>query len=205
MDKAKGAQRMGRTGFAEMVGKDFQTGKGRRGRNEHTSSGPCLPSNEAGNVPGHKRLPSSELSLLERGLPLLEDVADLLRQVTTWRAGQGRGGARELSPSVEEPSDNRKQLQQAPGLRWCLSLSFHPGCSPCRTNCSSRSSGDRGLTPAPQVGLDSPHQPRPGAQQSHDMAQQPPFTRLLPPGGLLQFTKPIKHKTRACRGGGNGD
>lgn len=83
--------------------------------------------------------------------------------------GRGERGARELSPSAGEPSDNRKQLQQVPGLCWCLSLSFYPGCSPCRTNCSSRSSGDRGPTPAPQVGLD-----KPGAQQRRTMAQQPP-------------------------------
>lgn len=33
-----------------------------------------------------------------------------VRQVTMWRTRQGQGGA-----WVEEPSDNRKQLQQAPG------------------------------------------------------------------------------------------
>ena len=129
---------------------------------ETRQEGACLFSgqilfaqNETGSVPGPRPLPSSELSLLELGLPLNPwDVSGLGREVATWRARQGRGGAREFTPSAGEHLTTGSSCSSSRAVCWCLSLSLSPGSSPRRTNCSSRSSGDRGPTPAPQVGLD---------------------------------------------------
>ena len=75
-------------------------------------AGPHLHGNKTGNVPGHELLPSSVLSFLEHSPSLCPwDAAGLPRQVTTWRAWPGCEGAQEFSPSVEKPSDNRKQLR----------------------------------------------------------------------------------------------
>ena len=103
-------------------------------------------------MPGPRPLPSSELSLLELGLPLNPwDVSGLGREVATWRARQGRGGAREFTPSAGEHLTTGSSCSSSRAVCWCLSLSLSPGSSPRRTNCSSRSSGDRGPTPAPQA------------------------------------------------------
>lgn len=131
-DKAEGAHRMGR-----MVLQRWQESCPRQGGGDEAGMHvylqgmePCLHSNETRSVPGRERLPSSVLSLLERGLSLCPwAAAGPRRQVTAWSARPGRGGAQQLSPSVEAPSDNRKQLQPAPGLCCCLSPST-PAAAP---------------------------------------------------------------------------
>lgn len=76
-----------------------------------------------------------------------------------------------------------------------VSVTLHPGCSPCRTNCSSRS-WDKGPTPAPQVGLDKPASAQTGSPAAS------PTPSLLLTLSLLQFTASRKHKTRAFLEGG---
>lgn len=119
-------QGRGNPGNGEEVGKVFATGKERQSRCEHARAGRRIPFQQRMRLEvylGPGPLPSSELTLLELALPLYpQDVAGPRRQVATWREpGRGKGGARGLSPSAGEPGDNRKQLQQAPGLCWCLS------------------------------------------------------------------------------------
>lgn len=148
-------------------------------------------------MPGHRALPHSELLLLEQSLPWYPwEVAGLLRQDSTQRTRQGCGGIRELSPLVEEPSDNRKQLQQAPGLCWYLQLSPYPGCTLQNKLFFKKLWGQRAHT-CSQVGVDKPPSARLGAQQRHHTAQQ----SSLPPAPCLQtrlqLTMAIQHKTRA--------
>lgn len=111
-----------------------------------------------------------------------------------WRARQESGGARELSPSLEEPSDNRKQLQQArAGV--CHSPST-PAAAPAEQTVLQEALGTEGPHLLPRSVWTSPHRPRHGGQKSHDTAEQPPHS-LPPPRALLQFMETMKHKTRA--------
>lgn len=101
MDKAEGAQgwggwfcREGRKGLCDRK----RTG----GRNARVRSFKRQDSVDTGmglEMSGHELLPSSVFSLLELGLSLCPwDAAGPPRQVTTWSARPGCGGAQELSP-----------------------------------------------------------------------------------------------------------
>lgn len=109
--RLRGPQAWGAFSSAELVGKVFQAGKGRgAAMNTHVQgTGPCVHSHEAGNAPG----PSS--ALLNSVFLRPWEATGLLRQVTVWRAGHGAQGCQGLRAWAGEPSDNRKQLQQAPG------------------------------------------------------------------------------------------
>lgn len=92
----------GEDGSAEKAGKVSATGKRTQGRNARVRSfkrrDPVCTGMEL-EMSGHELLPSSVFSLHEYGLSLCPwDAASPPRQVTTWNARPGCGGAQELSP-----------------------------------------------------------------------------------------------------------
>lgn len=110
------------------------------------------------------------------------------------------GGCKGAQPRLKEPSDNRKQLQQTPGLCWCLVTLLPRRLQPLQNKLFfEKLWGQRAHTCSPGRFGQAPI--RPGWEPTGALLQlsSPPH---LPPASsysvaLLQFTEATKPKTGA--------